>query len=220
MTADILDQPDDHGEGNLIYLPSHFAPDEADVHELIARRGAADLVTATPDGLRATMLPFVYDRETRTLLGHFARNNDHWQQPVLGEALVIFRGPDSYVSPSWYASKVEHGRVVPTWNYVTAHVYGTLSVHDEVDWVDALVRRLTDQHEVGRPAPWSVDDAPEKFVAGQLRAIVGVEIAITRIEAKFKLSQNRPAADVDGVIEGLQGVGDELGAAAVREHRR
>jgi transcriptional regulator len=203
-----------------MYVPSHFAPDEAAVNELLARHGAADLITATPDGLRATMLPFVYDRERRTLLGHFARNNDHWRQPVLGEALVIVRGPDSYISPSWYASKVEHGRVVPTWNYVTAHVHGALTVHDDVEWLAALVRRLTDQHEAGRPAPWSVDDAPEKFVQGQLRAIVGVEIAISRIEGKFKLSQNRPDADIDGVIAGLAEVGDELGAAAVREHRR
>ncbi|MDT5126863.1 MAG: transcriptional regulator [Mycobacterium sp.] len=203
-----------------MYVPSHFAPDEAAVDELLARHGAADLITATPDGLRATMLPFVYDRERRTLLGHFARNNDHWQQPVLGEALVIVRGPDSYISPSWYASKVEHGRVVPTWNYVTAHVHGALTVHDDVEWLAALVRRLTDQHEAGRPAPWSVDDAPEKFVQGQLRAIVGVEVAISRIEGKFKLSQNRPDADIDGVIAGLAEVGDELGAAAVREHRR
>lgn len=203
-----------------MYVPSHFAPDDAAVDELLTRCGAADLVTATPDGLRATMLPFVYDRERRALLGHFARNNDHWRQPVLGDALVIVRGPDSYISPSWYASKTEHGRVVPTWNYVTAHVQGTLFVHDDVDWLADLVRRLTDQHEAGQPTPWSVDDAPEQFIRGQLRAIVGVEIAITRIEAKFKLSQNRPDADIDGVIEGLQSVGDELGAAAVRDHRR
>jgi transcriptional regulator len=203
-----------------MYVPSHFAPDAAAVDELLSRHGAADLITATPDGPRATMLPFVYDRERRALLGHFARNNDHWQQPVLGEALVIVRGPDSYISPSWYASKVEHGRVVPTWNYVTAHVRGALSIHDDVDWVADLVRRLTDQHEAGRDTPWSVDDAPELFIAGQLRAIVGVEIAITGIEAKFKLSQNRPDADIDGVIEGLRGVGDEFGAAAVRDHRR
>jgi transcriptional regulator len=217
---EILAVHDDRDKELHMYVPSHFAPDEAAVDELLARHGAADLITATPDGLRATMLPFVYDRERRTLLGHFARNNDHWRQPVLGEALVIVRGPDSYISPSWYASKVEHGRVVPTWNYVTAHVHGALTVHDDVEWLAALVRRLTDQHEAGRPAPWSVDDAPEKFVQGQLRAIVGVEIAISRIEGKFKLSQNRPDADIDGVIAGLAEVGDELGAAAVREHRR
>jgi transcriptional regulator len=203
-----------------MYVPSHFAPDDTAVDELLTRHGAADLVTATPDGLRATMLPFVYDRERRALFGHFARNNDHWQQPVLGEALVIVRGPDSYISPSWYASKAEHGRVVPTWNYVTAHVHGTLSIHDDVNWLADLVRRLTDQHEASLPLPWSVDDAPQKFIDGQLRAIVGVEIAITRVEAKFKLSQNRPDADIDGVIKGLAEVGDEVGAAAVREHRR
>jgi transcriptional regulator len=207
------------GDNGLVYIPSHFAADEAAVDELLTNHGAADLITATPDGLRATMLPFLYDRERRVLLGHFARNNDHWMQPVLGEALVIARGPDSYISPSWYASKAEHGRVVPTWNYMTAHVYGTLSVHDDVEWLADLVRRLTDLHESGRPTPWSVDDAPEKYFRGQLRAIVGVEVAITRIEAKFKLSQNRPDGDIDGVIEGLRSVGDESGAAAVRDHR-
>lgn len=99
-----------------MYVPAQFAPDENAVHELLANHGAADLVTATPDGLVATMLPFVYDREPRRLLGHLARNNDHWRRTVIGGALVIARGPDSYISPSWYASKAEHGRVVPTWN--------------------------------------------------------------------------------------------------------
>lgn len=203
-----------------MYVPTHFAVDDAAVDELLTRHGAADLVTATPAGLRATMLPFVYDRERRVLMGHFARNNDHWRQPVLGEALVIVRGPDSYISPSWYASKAEHGRVVPTWNYVTAHVHGAMTIHDDEGWVADLVRRLTDKHESGRPAPWSVDDAPQKYIAGQLRAIVGVEIAVARVEAKFKLSQNRSDADVDGVIEGLRASGDEPGATAVRQYRR
>jgi len=137
-----------------------------------------------------------------------ARNNDQWRQQVLGEALVIVRGPGAYVSPSWYASKAEHGRVVPTWNYVTAHVYGRLIMHDDPDWVGALVRRLTDRHEADNPLRWSVDDAPASFVAGQLRAIVGVELVISRVEAKAKLSQNRPAADIDGVITGLEARGD------------
>ena len=220
MVGHAAHNKDDRDKDLHMYVPSHFAADEAAVDELLTRNGAADLITATPDGLRATMLPFVYDRERRTLLGHFARNNDHWKQPVLGEALVIVRGPDSYISPSWYPSKSEHGRVVPTWNYMTAHVHGALSIHDDVDWLADLVRRLTNLHEAGRPTPWSVDDAPEKFFLGQLRAIVGVEIAITSIEAKFKLSQNRPDADIDGVIEGLQAVGDQSGAAAVRDHRR
>jgi transcriptional regulator len=130
------------------------------------------------------------------------------------------RGPDSYVSPAWYASKREHGRVVPTWNYITAHVYGTMTVYDDPGWVADVVRRLSDHHEAGRAEPWSVDDAPEKYVSGQLRAIVGVEIGIKRIEAKFKLSQNRPDADIDGVIEGLREYGDQRSAAAVAKHRR
>lgn len=202
-----------------MYVPAHFAPDDEAVHQLLASHGAADLVTATPGGLVATMLPFVYDRERGALLGHVARNNDHWRQPTAGDALVIVRGPDSYITPSWYASKAEHGRVVPTWNYVTAHVYGPMTVHDDPGWVAGVVRRLTDKHESGRPHPWSVDDPPETFLAGQLRAIVGVEVTIGRVEAKFKLSQNRPAADIDGVINGLRLSGDEVGAAAVESQR-
>ncbi len=205
-----------------MYVPAHFAAQDSEVRELLTHHGAADLVTATTSGLAATLLPFVYDPtvgEHGALLGHLARDNDQWRQQVIGEALVIVRGPDAYVSPSWYASKAEHGRVVPTWNYVTAHVYGRLVVHDDPDWVDALVRRLTDRHEADSPRPWSVDDAPASFVAGQLRAIVGVELLIGRVDAKAKLSQNRPAADVDGVITGLRGRGDTTTADAVRAAR-
>jgi transcriptional regulator len=203
-----------------MYVPAHFAADEKTAAELLARHGAADLVTVTPQGLLATLLPFIYDPgagERGALLGHLARNNDQWKAPAQGEALVIVRGPDAYVSPSWYASKAEHGRVVPTWNYVTTHVYGRLVVHDDPDWVEDIVRRLTAKHEEDNPRPWSVDDAPPPFVAGQLRAIVGVEVEISRIEAKAKLSQNRPAADIDGVIAGLEARGDDLSATAVAE---
>ncbi|GAA2874964.1 FMN-binding negative transcriptional regulator [Pseudonocardia halophobica] len=202
-----------------MYVPTHFAPADEDVQQLLDQHGAADLVTAGPEGLEATMLPFVHDRERGTLLGHLARNNDHWRRADGQQGLVIVRGPDSYVSPTWYASKAEHGRVVPTWNYVTAHVHGTVTVHDDVDWLADVVRRLTDLHEADRPAPWRVDDAPEKFFRGQLRAIVGVEVRIERVDAKFKLSQNRPAADIDGVVEGLRDVGDVRGADAVAAHR-
>lgn len=202
-----------------MYVPAHFAADDEDVDALLACGGAADLVTATADGLVATVVPFVYDRARDRLLGHLARVNDQWRRRVVGDALIIMRGPDSYITPSWYAAKVEHGRVVPTWNYMTAHVYGTMVVHDDPDWVADVVRRLTDQHEAGRQHPWSVDDAPEKFLHGQLRAIVGIEVVIDRVEAKFKLSQNRPAADIDGVIHGLREAGDEAGASAVAKHR-
>ncbi|BDX31492.1 transcriptional regulator [Mycobacterium antarcticum] len=202
-----------------MYVPGHFAPDDDAVDQLLSQQRAADLVTAGENGLEATMLPFVYDPERATLQGHFARNNEHWRHVDGREALVIVRGPDFYVTPGWYASKAEHGRVVPTWNYVVAHVHGTATIHDDTVWLGDLVRRLTDHHEARRPAPWSVDDAPETFIAGQLRAIVGVEVAITRIDAKFKLSQNRPGADVDGVIDGLRADGDTTSAAAVEVHR-
>src|SRR5687767_4846687 len=144
-----------------MYVPKQFAMDDDDVRELLRRHGAGDLVTVTSEGLRATMLPFVYDAEVGehgALLGHFARNNDHWRHAPVGEAMVIVRGPDAYISPNWYASKAEHGRVVPTWNYVTAHVYGELVVHDDVAWLDGLVRRLTAKHEAGQEIPWTVDD--------------------------------------------------------------
>ncbi len=206
-----------------MYVPAHFAADDATVHALLSGLAAADLVTATPDGPVATLLPLLHDASVGAhgaLLGHVARTNPQWRQPVLGEALVVVRGPDAYVSPDWYASKAEHGRVVPTWDYLTAHVYGRLVVHDDPAWVEDVVRRLTDRHEAASPRPWSVDDAPRLFVEGQLRAIVGVEVVITRVESKAKLSQNRPAADVDGVIAGLEERGEQAAADAVRAARR
>jgi transcriptional regulator len=205
-----------------VYVPDHFAMDDAAVQALLREHGAGDLVTATEHGLLATMLPFVHDPGRGphgALLGHVARTNDHWRHAPVGEALVILRGPDAYISPQWYASKQEHGRVVPTWNYVTAHVYGELVVHDDVEWLDDLVRRLTAKHEAGREQPWAVADAPPRFVAGQLRAIVGVELVISRVEAKAKLSQNRPAADIDGVVEGTRTIGDDVMSRAVDEAR-
>lgn len=217
-----------------MYVPAHFSMDDEATRSLLDRHGAADLVTPTAEGLVATMLPFVHDREAGdrgALLGHLARNNPHWSTPPTGRSLAIVRGPDAYVSPSWYASKAEHGRVVPTWNYITVHVHGDLVVHDDPAWLDGLVRRLTDKHEAGidrsgpadRPSatdrPWSVDDAPERFVAGQLRAIVGIELRITHVEAKAKLSQNRPSADIDGVVAGLTDRGDLPSAHAVERAR-
>jgi transcriptional regulator len=212
----------EHDRVSLMYTPEHFAAEDQDVQDLLHQHGAADLITATSHGLVATLLPFLYQPhvgEHGALLGHVARNNDQWRLPVHGEAMVIVRGSDAYITPSWYASKTEHGRVVPTWNYITAHVYGQLHIHDDPAWLDRLVRQLTTKHEAHRPEPWSVDDAPPSFIAGQLRAIVGVEVRISRVEAKFKLSQNRPSADIDGVIDGLERRGDADNAAAVRTHR-
>jgi transcriptional regulator len=213
-----------------MYIPAHFAVDPAAVVELLAKHGAADLITLTDDGLLATMLPFAYEppagehgAQWGALYGHVARNNDQWRKPARGESLAIVRGPDSYVSPSWYAAKAEHGRVVPTWNYLTAHVYGQLLVHDDPTWVEDVVRRLTAKHEAARLASphqspaWSVDDAPRAFIEGQLRAIVGLELQITRIEAKAKLSQNRPVGDIAGIVGGLAARGDDPMATAVLE---
>lgn len=189
-----------------MYTPAHFAVDQESAIEFLSNVRAADLVTMTDRGLVATFLPLYFDPtvgDHGALQGHMARKNDQWARPPVGEALVIVRGEDAYITPGWYPSKAEHGRVVPTWNYTTAHVYGDLTIHDDAGWLDENVRRLTDRHEAERDAPWSVDDAPEKFREGQLRAIVGVEVVISRVEAKFKMSQNRPGADIDGVVEGL-----------------
>lgn len=218
-----------------MYLPKHFLAEEGPTRALLEGMGAADLVTVTESGPLATFLPLLYDPAPveagaaapasvaepapiqGSLVGHVARANPQWSTPAIGEAMVIVHGPDAYVSPSWYPSKAEHGRVVPTWNYTTIHVYGRLVVHDDPTWVEALVRRLTARHEASRPRPWSVDDAPEAYVAGQVRAIVGVEVVITRVEAKAKWSQNRPAADIAGVEQGLVDAGrlDALDALRV-----
>lgn len=205
-----------------MYVPAHFAAGPDAVETLLTRPGSLNLVTMTDGGLLATLLPFVFDPsigEHGSLQGHLARNNAQWSEPVIGEALAIIQGADAYISPSWYASKAEHGRVVPTWNYTTAHVYGRLVIHDDPAWLERQVRRLTGVHEDGFEHPWSVEDAPERYISGQLRAIVGVELLITRIEAKAKLSQNRPEADVDGVVAGLRARGQSEAAADVERAR-
>jgi transcriptional regulator len=205
-----------------MYVPAHFAASPETVQGLLTRPGAANLVTMTSRGLLATLLPFVYDPDAGghgALQGHLARNNPQWSAPAVGEGLAIVQGADAYISPSWYASKAEHGRVVPTWNYTTLHVYGRLVVHDDPDWLAGQVRRLTGVHEAGLDHPWSVDDAPGQYITGQLRAIVGIELVITRIEAKAKLSQNRPEADIDGVVAGLTASG-QTGMAAEVERAR
>jgi transcriptional regulator len=203
-----------------MYVPEHFAMDDAAVRDLLVHHGAGDLVTTTDLGLVSTLLPFVYDPgpgPRGSLLGHFARNNEHWRLPPLGEALVILRGPDAYITPNWYASKTEHGRVVPTWNYVTAHVHGRLMIHDDPAWVEANVRALSAKHEASRAQPWSVDDAPEPYIEGQLKAIVGIELVIDRVEGKWKLSQNRSDADIAGTIDGLEASGEDRVSGAMRD---
>ena len=218
-----------------MYIPSHFAAPDRALAELVDAAPLADLITAGPRGLVVTPLPLLLVPGAvglGSLHGHMARNNDHWHLGApapeasgsdrLAEAdsLAIVRGPDAYVSPSFYPSKAEHGRVVPTWNYLTVHVHGRLVAHDEPAWTEDLIRRLTATIEGRRATPWAVDDAPAAFVAGQVRAIVGVELVITRVEAKYKLSQNRTEADQAGVIEALgSGTPTEQAVAARMRNR-
>lgn len=192
-----------------MYIPPSNAEHRPEVMlGFIEAHPLATLVTSSSDGLFATHLPLLLDRAAGphgTLEGHVARANPHHRQAVEGEALVIFQGPDAYVSPAWYAAKAEHGRVVPTWNYVAVHAYGALRFDDDPAYLRRHLEALTARHEAGRPEPWAVGDAPAEFVEGLQRAIVGVRIEITRLEGKWKMSQNRSAADIDGVVRALAG---------------
>lgn len=192
--------------------------DEAFAAEFLSTIVAADLVTMTEKGLVTTFLPVLYDGTN--FISHMARNNEQWKLAPHGEALLIAHGPDAYVSPTWYAATTEHGRVVPTYNYSTAHIYGELRVQEEPAWLDAAVRALTLRHEASRSTPWSVDDPPAGYVEGQLRAIVGLEFVVHRVEMKHKMSQNRPAGDIDGIVAGLLTDGEVSTAAQVRDAKR
>ena len=194
-----------------MYQPAHgrFNVDEpaALLAELV-RRVPATLVTLGGGGLRASILPMLFDPDEGQLgilRGHLARPNPQWQDmsPDV-EALAIFNGPDAYVSPSWYEEKRLTGKVVPTWNYTTVLAHGSLTLHPESEWLVPHVRRLVERHEGMRSEPWSIDDSPAGYVDTMVRAIVGLELTITRLEAKRKLNQNRSAEDVDGVIAGLE----------------
>lgn len=201
-----------------MYLPKPFRMGEDDVRDILQNLGAADLVTPTADGLACTFMPMLYDEsigEHGALLGHWALLNQHWKAVPTGDSLVIIHGSDSYVTPTWYPSKDEHGRVVPTWNHLTINIRGELVVHHEIDWLRSLVTRLTDHFEEPFAQTWRVQDAPAAFIDGQLRAIKGMELRIRSIEAKAKHSQNRPPADRTGVVDGLRAVGDHDGAGAV-----
>jgi transcriptional regulator len=191
-----------------MYQPSHgkfVVPDEAEMLAGLCARVPATLVTYGPDGFRATILPLLFDAPGGTLRGHLARGNPHWRELAAdGTAIAIFNGPDAYISPTWYPEKSLNGKVVPTWNYTTVVAHGRVTVHDQPEWLLAHVRELVDRHEASLPAPWSVDDPPEGYVETQVRAIVGIELAISRIDAKRKLSQNRSDADIAGVIAALE----------------
>jgi transcriptional regulator len=186
-----------------LYVPRFNLMDPDDVRPFVHAVGTAQLVTVGDDGTPdATFLPVLWEGDR--LVGHLARANTHWRRIVDGSpALAIVTGPDAYVSPSWYATKAEHGKVVPTWNYSVVHLRGAVAVHDDPAWVRGLVTRLTDRHEHPRAEPWAVTDAPADYVDKNLRPIVGVELVVGSVEAKAKLSQNRSDEDRAGVVAGL-----------------
>lgn len=190
-----------------MYIPPAFkVEDLAEIHLAMRAARSATLVTATQDGLVGTPLPMILDESEGpygTLYAHVARANTQWRLPATGEAMAIFSGPEAYVSPSWYASKQETHRVVPTWNYVSVHAYGTVEFFEDADRILEAVTRLTNLHEQSRADRWAVSDAPADFIKSQLRGIVGVRMPITRLDGKRKVSQNRNAADRAGVIAGL-----------------
>lgn len=189
-----------------MYTPPAFREDDpATLRQIIREARLSTLVTATSEGLVATPLPFLVtdEGEYGVLYGHVAKANPQWKLQPTEEALAIFSGPDAYITPSWYESKREHGKVVPTWNYVAVHVYGPVEFSDDEDRLYEIVTRLTNLYESPRAAPWAVTDAPAQFIKSQLRGIIGLRLPITRIEGKRKMSQNRPKADREGVAAGL-----------------
>ncbi len=202
-----------------MYMPSSFRETRSEaLNGLIRAYPFATLVVQTADGLIANHLPF--ERVGEMLHGHVARGNELARMDG-AEVLLIFRGPDGYISPNWYPSKHETGREVPTWNYAVVQVHGRLKVIDEADWLRRLLGTLTDHHEAAQPQPWKVSDAPEDHIEKSLRAIVGLEVTVERIEGKFKLSQNHPARNRAGVVDGLRarnGDGDtELAALMAQQ---
>lgn len=195
-----------------MYLPPAFREDRPDVlHGLIRSHPLGLIVTGGPGGLMANPVPFLLfpeEGEQGVLRAHLSRANPQWTElGVVQECLVVFQGPDSYVSPAWYATKQETGKVVPTWNYVTVHVWGALRVEQDAAWLRRHLEQLTAAHEGSRTAPWRLEDAPRDYLEAQIRGIVGVEIPIHRMEGKWKVSQNRAEADRRGVVEGLRGQG-------------
>ncbi len=200
-----------------MYVP-HFnaMTAEDELRRLVAAVSTAQLITVGADGYpSATLLPVLWHGDR--VIAHMARANEHWRAIAPDSpALLVCTGADAYISPSWYASKREHGKVVPTWNYSTVHLTGRVTVHDDPVWVREAVTELTTNHEHARAHPWAVSDAPDKYVEGQLRAIVGIDMVVERAEGKAKLSQNRSEADQDGVITGLRAEADD-GAHAVAD---
>ncbi|MCB5175256.1 FMN-binding negative transcriptional regulator [Microvirga lenta] len=197
-----------------MYQPPHFREDRLEVqHALIRAHPLGMLVTMGRSGLLANPIPFVLDEAASplgTLKAHLSRANPQWQDFDPGqEALVVFQGTEAYITPSWYETKRETGKVVPTWNYAVVQARGRMRAVEDPAWLMRQIGEMTGQQEAAHPEPWAVSDAPPAFVAAQLKGIVGIEIEIARIEGKWKVSQNRPDADRRGVAEGLRALSDD-----------
>lgn len=192
-----------------MYTPAHFREDRLPVlNDAIHQARLATLVTLGDDGLDASHVPVVLDATTGpygVIEGHLSRANPQWRSAnPAAAALAIFTGPDAYITPSWYPAKQQTGRVVPTWNYVAVHAHGHMEFFDDSAQLLALVTRLTDRHEAGRPAPWAVSDAPDDYIQTLLKGVIGFRLRISRLEGKWKASQNRPSDDRAAVMQGLR----------------
>jgi transcriptional regulator len=190
-----------------MYIPRKFALTDEQTAAALASAEFAQLVSHDSAGLLVTPLPRMYDKAAHSLIGHVSRANPHWHADG-AESVAIFAGPHTYISPGFYETKTETGKVVPTWNYEILNVYGRLVIHDDPDWLLDLVTKLTNRHEADRPQPWQVTDAPAEFTQSQLRGIVGIEIVIAKVEGKAKMSQNQPDRNRAGVIAGLRASAD------------
>ena len=195
-------------EWQPMYIPRHFEQlDKDTLRDLIRDFPLATVVVNTDNGLSANHIPMIIRQDQSNglrLQGHIARANPLCQAELSAEALAIFQGPNAYISPNWYATKKLHGKVVPTWNYTTVHATGQLNIIDDRDWTLAMISTLTDKQEASQTAPWAVTDAPVDFTAGLLSAIVGIELTVTSLSGKWKVSQNQPEENRDGVRAGLK----------------
>lgn len=206
-----------------MYTPSHFDEQRPEpLQQLLHDHPLGLLITNGPQGLDANPVPFLFDARpdgAGVLTAHVARANPVWKEAADSEVLVVFQGPQAYISPNWYPSKAENGKAVPTWNYIVVQARGKLVVHDDVAWLRALVTRLTARHEANQAKPWLPSDAPDDYLAAMLRGIVGIEIPLTSLRGKWKMSQNQPAANREGVVQGLrpQGAGQAAVAAWVEK---
>ncbi len=204
-----------------MYMPSHFEETRVEVlHQLIREHSLAVLVTLGSEGLNANHIPFEIEPAPApfgTLRGHVARDNPVWRDFSKDvQALLVFQGPKAYITPSWYPTKRETGKVVPTYNYIVVHAYGPLRVVEDRAWLRGLVERLTNRHEAARPQPWKITDAPGDYIEKMLGAIVGIEVPVAKLLGKWKASQNRPPADRDGVVRGLSEINDADAATMAR----